>query len=141
MIELPIAGGFYLSDSLPISAQECTNWYVNRPQSDALGPAGLFGTPGIELIESTGEIKQENRGSHTKNGIPYFVNGDSLYSLDRVFDVDNNEIFSTTSLGIIEGEGRVSMADNGTQLMILVPGGKGYIFNEDAGTPFQEITD
>lgn len=141
MVELPIAGGFYLSDSLPISAQECTNWYVNRPQTDALGSAGLFGTPGIELIASTGLVLQENRGAHTKSGIPYFVNGDALYSLIRTFDIDDNEVFTLNSLGAIEGEGRVSMADNGTQLMILVPGGAGYIFNEDSGTPFQKITD
>jgi len=142
MVELPIAGGFYISDSLPISAQECTNWYVNIPQtSGALGAAGLYGTPGIELLTTTGELQQQNRGAHTKNDIPYFVNGDALYSLDRTFDIDGNEVFSTTTLGSIEGEGLVSMADNGTQLMILVPGGKGYIYDESSGTPFLEITD
>ena len=36
---------------------------------------------------------------------------------------------------------RVSMADNGKELMILVPGGKGYIVDETSGTPFVEITD
>ena len=141
MIELPIAEGFYESDSLPISAQECVNWYPNTPQTTALGQKNLFGTPGIDQIETTGQIKQINRGSHTKNETPYFVNGDTLYSLDRTIDEFDVETFSTTALGVIEGEGRVSMADNGTQLMILVPGGKGYIFNEDDGTSFQEITD
>jgi hypothetical protein len=33
------------------------------------------------------------------------------------------------------------MADNGTQLMILVPGGDGFIYNEADGTPFQQILD
>lgn len=140
-IQIPIANGFYESESLPLSAQECVNWYPNIVQNAGLSQETLFGTPGLNQIASTGEIDQINRGAHVKNGIPYFVNGDSLYVLTRTIDADFNETFLLTSLGTIEGEGRVSMADNGTQLMILVPGGKGYVYNENAGTPFQEITD
>ena len=54
MIELPIANGFYLSDSLPISAQECVNWYPNVPQTEGLGRQNLFGTPGITELANTG---------------------------------------------------------------------------------------
>ena len=140
-VPIPIANGFYESESLPISAQQCVNWYPNIPQNQALSQETLFGTPGINQLATTGLIAQTNRGAHVKNGIPYFVNGSLLYRVDRTVDVDLVETFSTTSLGTIEGSGRVSMADNGTQLMILVPGGKGYIYNEDAGTPFAEITD
>lgn len=140
-VTLPIANGFYESESLPISAQECVNWYPNIVQSAGLSQETLFGTPGIIELTTTGEVFQENRGAHVKSGIPYFVNGTSLYSLDKSLDVEGNEVFSTTDLGTIEGTGGVSMADNGTQLMILVPGGKGYIYNEDSGSPFVEITD
>lgn len=141
MAELPITGGFYISDSLPISHQECTNFYVNVVQSAGLARETLFGTPGIVQLATTGRVQQVNRGAWTKGGIPYFVNGDKLYSLVRAIDGDGIETFTTSALGTIEGSGRVSMADNGTQLMILVPGGKGYIYNESDGTPFQEITD
>ena len=141
IVQIPIAGGFYESESLPISAQQCVNWYPNIPQNQALSQETLFGTPGINQLATTGVIGQTNRGAHVKNGLPYFVNGDTLYRLDRTVDADLVETFSTTTLGTIEGSGRVSMADNGTQLMILVPGGKGYIYNEDVGTPFVEITD
>jgi len=141
MAQLPIANGFYVNKSLPISNQECTNWYPSNTEVSGLSQRTLFGTPGISLLTSSGLVLQNNRGVHKKNSIPYFVNGGSLYRLDRTTDSQGNETFSLTALGSVEGTGRVSMADNGTQLMILVPGGKGYIYNEDAGTPFQEITD
>jgi len=141
IVPIPIAAGFYESESLPISAQECVNWYPNIVQAAGLSQETLFGTPGINQIENTGIIGEVNRGAHVKNGIPYFVNGDTLYVLARAVDSEGAETFSTTSLGTIEGSGGVSMADNGAQLIILVPGGKGYIYNEAAGTPFVEIID
>ena len=47
---LPIANGFYVSDSLPLSAQECTNWYPNIVQGVGLNQETLFGTEGITLL-------------------------------------------------------------------------------------------
>ena len=117
---LPIANGAYLSDSLPISAQECTNWYPVIIQTPALSQEVLYGTPGIEQVATSGMVSQVNRGGHDFSGVPYFVNAGNLYRLES----DN----TLTDVGAIEGTGRVSMADNGTQLFILVPGGKGYIF-------------
>ncbi|GAG16834.1 unnamed protein product, partial [marine sediment metagenome] len=67
-------------------------------------------------------------------GILYFVNGESLYRLDRTIDGDGNDVFGYTALGVIAGTGPVSMADNGTQLMILVPGGLGSIWVQDTTT-------
>lgn len=142
MPELNITNGFYISDSLPISHQECTNWYVNIVQSGGLSQRNLFGTPGIPQLTTTGDdlITEKNRGAWVKNGIPYFVNGETLYVLTRSIS-EVGVTFAVVSLGTIPGQGRVSMASNNTQLMILVPGSSGYIYNEDAGTPFQEITD
>ncbi len=141
-VTLPIANGFYLSDSLPISAQECVNWYPNIPQVEgALSNATLFGSPGIGEMLTTGDIDHINRGGHVKDGIPYELNGTTLYRIDNSFDIDGNEVFNEVSLGTVPGSGLVSMADNGTQLMVLVPGGNGYIYDESAGTPFLQITD
>lgn len=141
-LTIPIGNGFYISDSTAISNQECVNWYVNNPQVEgALSAATLFGGAGIEQLLTTGAVKQANRGAHTKDGKPYFLNGETLVRVDNSFDVDGNEVFTSVALGTIPGEDRVSMADNGKQLMILVPGGKGYIIDESAGTPFLEITD
>jgi len=125
-LTIPIGNGFYISDSTKISNQECVNWYVNNPQVEgALSQATLFGGAGIEQLLTTGATKQANRGAHTKDGKPYFLNGETLVRIDNSFDVNGNEIFTSVTLGTIPGDGRVSMADNGIQLMVLVPGGKG----------------
>lgn len=142
--ELTITNGLYTSRVLPISHQRCTNCYPSIPTAPTLSAEQLLFTPGISPLASTGEVKQANRGAQTKNGLPYFVNGNALYRLNTAIERQggvNVTVFSTTELGAIEGSGRVSIANNGTQLMILVPGGKGYIYNEDDVTPFQEITD
>ncbi len=45
MIPLPIYGGFYESDSLPLSAQQLINYYVNVPQTQgALAQQSIFGS-------------------------------------------------------------------------------------------------
>jgi hypothetical protein len=137
--QLPIANGFYVSDSLPIAAQECTNWYPNIVQGTGLNQETLFGTPGLEQLATSGTLENENRGAHEMAGKPYFVNGDRLYRLDETV-VDSTATYSLEFIGDVTGTARVSMADNGTQLMILVPGGNGYIYNHVTDT-FAQITD
>lgn len=129
---LPITNGFYQSNSLPVSAQECTNWYVNVPQAPALSERQLFGTPGMAMAATSGEDPTDaNRGGREMAGVAYFVNGGYLYRLNSDETLD--------TLGAISGTGRVSMSDNGTQLCILDPGGSGYIFT--APSTLTEITD
>lgn len=141
-ITLPIANGFYNSDSLPVSHQECINWRPNIVQvPGALSPETLIGTPGITQKDTTGDVNEANRGVETKADLPYFLNGQTLIRWDKSVDGAGVITFTKVTLGTIPGGEIVSMADNGTQLMILVPGGKGFIMNEAAGTPFQEITD
>ena len=130
-VVLPIANGYYESDSLPISAQECTNFYPNIAQAPALNQETLFGTPGLEQVASVSTLNS-CRGAHEMNGVPYFVIGGHLYSLAS----DN----TTTEIGAISGNTRVSMADNGTQLLILNPGGDGFVYNHVTDTLVQ-ITD
>ena len=141
VINIPIANGFYESSSLPISAQACINWYPSIPQVEgALTQANLFGTAGLSEIQNSGDSKNINRGSHVKSGFPYFLNGETLYRLDRSFNAENNEIFNLVELGTIPGENRASFADNGKQL-IVITGGDGWIIDESDATPFQIITD
>ncbi|MBL4881422.1 MAG: hypothetical protein JKX82_08870 [Oleispira sp.] len=131
-MELAIADGFYQSRSLPLSAQQCVNYYpveVKHSTGEVLR-VSLFGTPGLSQLATTGTTTQVNRGAHTLNGIPYFVNGTTLYRL--------NADLSTDSLGTITGVDRVSMAENGTQLMILshrITDGAafGYIYTTGGG--------
>ena len=130
-VVLPIANGFYESDSLPISAQECVNFYPNIAQAPALNQETLFGTAGLEEVANANTLTG-NRGAHEMNGVPYFVMNNRLFSMAADF--------SLTFHGEIDGTVRVSMADNGTQLLILVPNGNGYIYNHVTDT-FAQITD
>ena len=126
LTQLPIGNGFYKSDSLPISAQECVNLYPSSPDRQ------YFGTPGTVQVATNGPLGSDaTRGAHRMNDKAYFVSGSDLCRLnsDETLDV----------LGTISGTGRVSMADNGTQLFILVPGGNGYIFTEPS--TLTQITD
>ena len=130
-VVLPIANGYYESDSLPISAQQCTNFYPNIAQAPALNQETLFGTPGLTQVASASNL-DNCRGAHEMNGVPYFVIGGHLYSMASDYTL--------TQIDAIAGTGRVSMADNGTQMLVLVPGGNGYIYNHST-TTFAQITD
>lgn len=136
--ELPIATGYYVSSSIPVAAQECTNWYVSVPETSAYTKAQLFQTPGLQLILNVGDEKK-NRGAHVMAGVPYLVCGQRLYRLDRNVTVDGVESFNPVDIGEIEGADYVSMADNGDQLCIVVPDIKGYIYTRSTDT-LQTIT-
>lgn len=130
---LPITTGFYQSKVLPLSAQVGINCYPHITEGTGLVGESVFATPGLSQVATSGaSVSQANRGAHVFSGRPYFVCGTALYRLET----DN----TLTNLGTIEGSKRVSIADNGTQLMVLVPGGKGYIFTRMPDT-LVEITD
>lgn len=136
---LPFTNGFYQSRSAPLSSQRCVNYYTNVSETGTLSNENLYGTLGIDLVDS-GQALEPNRGSHEMAGVPYFVNGDSLYKLVRTVNPDLTETLSVVDIGTIDGEGRVSMADNGYQLCIVVPGGKAYIVTTGPDA-IAEITD
>ena len=141
LTELPLISGFYISDSLPISHQRCLNLYESIPDVEALSKKQLLGTPGVIQLVNTGYEQESNRGADVKDDIYYFVNGTTLYRLNRIVDAFGGETYTTTDLGEISGTGRVSLAHNNTQLMIVVPGVKGYIYDETASPALQEISD
>ena len=130
MPTLPIAGGFYVSESKPLSSQRCINWMPVVPQTQgALSPMALFGTPGIiEFATLTGS----NRGAQVMSGVPYFVNGGNLCEVSSAG--------VGTDRGVIAGGSRVSMANNGRYLVIVVPGHIGYVYDNTTSL-LAEITD
>ena len=140
-ISIPIAQGFYQSPSVPVANQRCVNLRPNIAQVQSPFQETLFGTHGITKATSTGRIKQVNRGAHVKDGKPYVVNGETLYRIDFSISADGQEVYTPVELGSIPGSGRCSFADNGKQLLVLVPGGNGYIIDETALPVFQQITD
>ena len=140
-IPVSLGNGYYVSDSLPLSNQRCLNAYVDIPQAATLSDAILKGTPGITQVATSGTERQTNRGSHVKDGLPYFVNGEVLYRLDKTVSGLGTDLFTLVPLGDIPGVAMCSFADNGKQLIILDTLGAGYIVDESAGTVFQAITD
>jgi len=129
-VPLPLGFGFYQSESLPFSAQRCINWIPVVAEGAALNISALFQPPGLKVFSDTGLL--ENRGAMEMKEIPYFVNGNSLISLSASGGVTNH--------GTIEGSARVSLANNGQYLVIVVPGGKSYAFNNQSST-LAQITD
>lgn len=119
-MEIPIATGFYEDASKPIASQACINLRVVVPETNSLSTAQLKGTAGLTEFATNGT--KNNRGAHVMNSIAFFVNGNTLYRV--------NSDGTSDSLGTITGVGRVSMADNGTQLCVVVPGVTGYIFTQ-----------
>lgn len=110
---LPFAQGFYVSESLPISAQECVNFYPNLPQTATLTKQSIFGTPGLKEIAQA-SANELNRGMHDFNGIPYAVNDGKLYRIDRQFDGFGVASFTAVEVGAgLTGSLRVITSDNG----------------------------
>ena len=132
-MQLEIATGFYQSFSLPLAAQRCINWEPIVPQGSALNERALRDPRGIlsKLLTGAGIIGI-NRGAQLVNEVPYYINGTNLYSIS-----ESNVV---TDHGTINGVGRVSLANNGRFLVIVVPGIVAYAFdNEDDS--LTEITD
>lgn len=131
IVDIPIGDGFHVARSLPLAALRCINWYpleLVLPPGEVVTTA-LYGTAGMNQLATTGLlISEANRGAWTLEGVPYFVNGTTLYRLESDFTI--------TTTGTITGSGPVSLADNGIQLFILVPGttSTGYIFTANPDT-------
>jgi hypothetical protein len=124
-LPLPIGFTFYQSESRPISSQRCVNWIPHVAESAAISTRALFQPLGLKQFANTG--LGINRGSITADGVPYFIQGNSLASLDVSGTVTNH--------GTITGSGGVSLAvnaknaDTGSQfIVIVVPGGNSYAF-------------
>lgn len=141
-LNIDIGTGFYQSSALPLANQRCVNAFVEVTQAQTPFQNSVFGTPGITQITSLSDSRDDFcRGAATKEGLPYFVSGQSIYRVDRTIDTSGNEVITNVNLGTIEGTERCNFADNGTQLLVLVPSGKGYIVNENSTPVVQEITD
>lgn len=123
-IKLPIASGFYVSQSTPLADKRLVNMYPVIPQGGALSDAALFSTPGIASFASI--TATNSRGSIVFfDGLPYFVVGTSLVSLSINGVVTNH--------GVISGSIDVSMASNGVNIAIVNPTGASYFFTPSTG--------
>jgi hypothetical protein len=116
-------GPSYTLQSVNVDCQRCVNLY---PELNELGTgkegevAALVPTPGLRLLATIGDgpIRGMFRAS---NDEVFVVSGSKLYQVSSAW--------AGTLLGTLNtSSGHVSMADNGTYLMI-VDGTNGYTFN------------
>lgn len=127
VVTLPITNGYYKTSSKPLSDQELLNCYVKPQQAPAMAQEAIFSIQGLTQLATS--ANGACRGAHVMDGVAYFVHGSKLQKL-----VKSGLTYSLTEIGTIAGAGRVSMADNGTQLLILVPSSTGYIYNKTTDT-------
>lgn len=137
-MEIALPRGYYRHEVPKIVTQECENLYPVVQSNLTISEVQLLGRAGLNEETTAGGANDINRGSWTLNGVPYAVQGEALYRIQETI-VSGISVFSSIYLGQISGTERVSMADNGTQLMILVPGGDGYVYSSSSG--LQLITD
>ncbi len=123
-ISFPLGLDEYESFSKPLSFQRCINLYPVIPPSGALNESALFSTPGVVNFATAGTLT--SRGSVVMNGVYYVITGTSLYSIDSDGNADLK--------GTIAGEARCKIAHNAEKIVIVVPGGKTYEFNETPDT-------
>lgn len=142
-LTVDIGNGFYVSDSLPFANQRCVNLFPNFPQAPALKSSSLFNVSGLREVAASSRLNADrNRGAWVFNDTPYFVNGDSLYQLERTLNFAGEPQFRLNRIGEVDGgSGRVSMADNGTQLIIINDVGEGFIYEPTSSPQFQPISD
>jgi hypothetical protein len=119
---LAIAQGFYVDESKAIAAQECINLYPHIPATKTITDAALIGRSGISLMMTKTGVC---RGGHVMQEIPYFLNGERLTGITGVAIEDDGTISSVGSFpsygALINGTGRVVIADNGLQMCIVAP--------------------
>lgn len=102
-------GGAYTLRSAPLAAQTCINLYLEPNESGSGDPAGFYGTPG--LLKRTTMATNGCRGSRSAGGYLWTVFGNTVYRVDSAWSV--------TTVGTLPNStGTVSMADNGTVLVI-----------------------
>ena len=128
---IPFATQSYSHDSLPISAQRAVNCYAEQQPQNAKTPVSVHGHPGITTFATAGA--GPIRGYIMLDGLLYAVSGPWLYS------ITNDATPVATQLGgQIAGSGVVSLADNGTQIM-MVDGTNGFTYSVADG--FDLVTD
>jgi len=129
-MKVDIAGGAYQTFSKNINAQECVNFFTHIDQEGSSSKLSLRGTPGLKVWCDTDEYASI-RGMIRMSEAIYAVIG---YKVFRVTDSGSD----TECTGTLEtSHGTVSMAQNGTQVMI-VDGENGYIVVD---TTITKITD
>lgn len=117
---------WYESESLPIGDMELVNFYGKVPETLTITNKWLIQTPGLTEAATAG-TNEFGRGFILFNGVPYSVNGNNMYRLDRTLDAFGIPSYAAVKVNggtTIPGSGRVIMADNGAkggQIQLIIP--------------------
>ncbi len=128
-MKTPILGGAYVARSVNAAANRMVNLFPEVVPEGGKEPAFLQRCPGLRLVATVGE--GPIRGMWKFGDFLYVASGGKLYR------VDGN--FAATELGLINGSGPVSMADNGIQLFVAC-NPSAFIYNANTSV-FAQITD
>jgi hypothetical protein len=128
----PFVGGAYESRARSANAQRCVNLYPEASGPDAKGVAALIGTPGLAAWATLGASP---------------IRGLLRFDADTLIAVAGRNVYRVTTAGVATllgtispGAGPVSMASNGTVVMLVTGGTDGYWIDPVAGT-VQPIAD
>jgi hypothetical protein len=129
-MELPFAGGAYEGRSMELNAQQSINLFPVVDNNEAKNIIAMYGTPGTSVFSSTGTTAQV-RAMHTMGEFMYAVVGAVVYKISTVG--------TATSLGsLTTSTGFVSMADNGTQILIVDGTAFGHIISSGTLTDISD---
>jgi hypothetical protein len=128
-MRVPFLGGSSTQRSVTVSAARTVNLYPALTP-DGKAPMVLYGTPGLTRFAET--TAAPGRGLYVAAGRLFAVVGSTLYEITSAGVATARGALSTAS-------GPVSMADNGT-VLVVVDGAYGYQFTL-ASNDFAQITD
>ena len=107
------------SKSNNVTSQKRINLYLEFTRENDKTTVVAYGTPGLVLFADRGD--DPIRGMHAFGSYIYIVHRGTLWRIDSLGTAVSKGTLNTIS-------GKVSMADNGTQIMIAT-GASGYIYN------------
>lgn len=122
-INIPFVGPSYQARSTYANAERALNCYVELSPSDR-SPIALYGTPGLRRVATLPTLGC--RGMIVVGSFTWVVYGNSVYR------VASDYTFTLAGL-LISSSGMVSLASNGTQILI-VDGTAGYIITVATNT-------
>lgn len=132
MPRVPLFGPGLKARSPYVTAKLLQNIYIEpRPQGEKASVVG-YGTPGLVLADSFGDTPVRGGMEFENTLTKYVVHRGTLWEVNNAGVQTNRGSLLTTS-------GRVSMASNGIEIMI-VDGTAGYIY-DTGSTVFSQITD
>jgi hypothetical protein len=122
-------GPAYEAPSLSVNHQRCINFLLEIDKNQAKTPTALYGVPGLELLSTLapGAVK----------GL-IEVNGELYAAVGQAFGRVNPD-WTFTALGSYSGTARITMVDNGLQVLVI-DGLSGFVYDIAAGT-WTQITD